>query len=76
MSFAAHLGSGHFPITTSDSPQPTTFYGLYVGVLGDLVVTDVDGVTCLYKGVVGFLPIKGTHVTLATTATDIIGFKK
>ncbi len=76
MSFAAHLGSGHFAITKSDSPQLQTFYGLYVGTLGDLLVTDVDGITCTYKGAVGYVAIKGTHVLLASTAADIVGIKK
>jgi len=76
MSFGAHVGSGHFTIAKSDSPQPQTFYGLYVGTVGDVYVTDVDGVTCVYKGAFGYLAIKGTHVLNATTAADIVGIKK
>ncbi len=76
MSFGAHVGSGHFTVTKSDSAQPSTFYGLYVGTAGDLSVTDVDGVTCVYKGALGYIAIKGTHVLDATTAADIVGIKK
>lgn len=76
MSFAAHLGSGHFAIAKSDSTQPTTFYGLYVGTAGDLLVTDVNGITCTYKNASGYIAIKGTHVLLASTAADIVGILK
>lgn len=76
MSFGAHLASGHFAIVKSDTDQPKTFYGLYVGVVGDVTVKDVEGVICEYKGVQGVLPVKGVAVMQATTATDIVGFLK
>lgn len=76
MSFGASIASGHFDIVTSDSDQPKTFYGLWVGVAGDVVVKDVDGVVCTYKATVGYIPIKGKAVMLATTATNIIGLSK
>jgi hypothetical protein len=76
MSFAAHLASGHFDVVKSDTDQPKTFYGLYVGTLGDVVVKSVDGVVCTYKGVQGNLPVKGIAVMAATTAADIVGYLK
>lgn len=76
MSFGSHLASGHFSVVKSDSPQPRTFYGLYIGTAGDVYVTDVDGITCLYRNAYGYLAIKGTSVLLATTATDIVGMLK
>lgn len=76
MSFGAHLASGHFDITKSDTDQPKTFYGLYIGTAGDVSVKSIDDVVCVYKGVSGVLPVKGKAVMAATTAADIVGFLK
>lgn len=77
MSFSAHLASEHFTVTPSDTDQPKTFYGLYIGVAGDVLVKDVNDVVCTYKvAAPGYLWIKGKAVMAATSATNIVGLLK
>lgn len=77
MSFGAHLASDHFPITPSDTDQSQTFYGLFIGGAGTVLVRSVTGVVCTYNAAASqYLNIKGTAVMAASTATGIIGLSK
>lgn len=68
---------GGFAVTKSDSavfPQPTR--ALYVGGVGDVAVTYLDGTTDVLKAVPTgtLLPVRVTQVlSTGTTATNISG---
>lgn len=66
--------TGGVAVTPSDS-TPLNFNQLYVGgTTGTVVVTTADGSILTFSGVPTgtFLPIKGTRVRAATTATLIL----
>lgn len=73
---AASPGPGihHVAVTPVDGANlPFLARALWVGVLGNVSVTDNYGVTCVYVGVQGLLPFAAACVNATnTTATNII----
>lgn len=71
-----------FAVTTSNSDQPYVFRALYIGTYGDVVIQTKGGANAsdpgpqiiTFKNVPsGFiLPVCGTQVTTATTASNIV----
>lgn len=67
-------GSRHFAVTPHDT-NLLTFKprALYVGVQGDLVLEDDNGVSCTYVGVSGILPFMPSKVkATGTTAASVV----
>lgn len=66
--------TGAFNITPDDDTDLTVLpRAIYVGGAGDLEVV-MDGITVVFVGASGFLPIRPTRVKDAnTTATNIVG---
>lgn len=68
-------GLSGFAVTPSDTVShvlPARAY--WVGVLGDVSVLSADGLTTVYKGAQGLLPVAGVRInSTGTTATNIIG---
>ena len=66
-----------FTVTKSDSAQPQAFRGFYVGGVGDVVITTLDGTTVTFTGCLAgvYYPFAGTHIKNATTATNLIGLR-
>lgn len=64
-------------VTLSDSTV-VAFDGLYVGVSGDVKITDMNGVATVFKAApVGFLNVACTLVwSTGTTATNIVGLNR
>lgn len=70
-----HPAANYAAVTKSDTTDQGPFRALYIGVTGDVVVsnslTGSNGVT--FKSVpVGVLPVSGRRVMAATTATDVV----
>lgn len=65
----------HFNITPHDTNELATKpRGIYVGVAGDVVLTDEAGTDCTYKNASGVLPVRAVKVkATGTTATNLIG---
>jgi len=65
----------HFDITPHDSNELATKpRGIYVGVAGDVVLTDENGTDCTYKNASGVLPVRAVKVkSTGTSATNLIG---
>lgn len=63
-------------VTPSDTTVLQEFRGLYVGVTGDVVIKNRDGVAVTFTAVPAgsILPIQGTQVMAATGATGVIAF--
>lgn len=70
-------GMAPFAIAKSDSTEQNA-RGLYVGGAGDVVVTNLNGTTVTFTGVVAgtILPIFAYKVMAATTASNIVGIDK
>lgn len=60
---------------TPGSPIGFVAGGLYVGTIGDLVVTTVDGSTLTFVSASGFIPGFISAVSGSSTADDIIALK-
>lgn len=61
-------------VTPSDATVLTPFQSLFVGGAGNVTVTLVSGSDVVFTGVLAgtILPIRGTKVKVATTATNIV----
>lgn len=59
------------------TPSDTTIQGfnaLWIGVAGSVVITTVSGEVLTFLNYpVGWFPVSGVKVNVATTASDIIG---
>lgn len=75
-SFFENTAYDGFAVTPGAGALPRVIGGLYVGGAGDVVVTTVAGTSLTFVGAQAgsILPIKATHVTAGTTATNLIGF--
>jgi hypothetical protein len=57
-----------YTVNTDLNPQPTAFY---FGTATDATIRGTDGVTAVFKGALGLLPVGG-KITTATVTTDIV----
>lgn len=64
---------GTAAVTPSDS-TPLNFRSLFVGTGGNVAILDKSGNATTFVGVLGgsILPVQGTRVLLATTASNIV----
>jgi hypothetical protein len=74
----SYIENGQFAGGASVTPgSPIGFVagGLYVGEVGDLVVTTVDGSVLTFVSASGFIPGHISSVSGSTTASSIIALK-
>lgn len=75
MTFGTNVPGNAVAITKSDSTV-VEFFGIYVGVTGDVVIRGRNATTVTFKAVPAgvILPVYANRVMAATTATDLVGF--
>jgi len=78
MSFRNDLTPAQWEANTPSDTAYVDYYGLYVGVTGDVTVQSVTGTSVLFKAVPAGAIIPGRFIRVmvtGTTATNICGAK-
>lgn len=75
--FRSFSANNYEAVTPSDSTVLTHFYGVYVGVTGDVALSNESGQSVVFKAVpVGAWALGGNKVlSTGTTATNIVALR-